>query len=161
MAKPDPAASRNETIKIGATLAGVVVLYMIYSDWAQYGNVRSCPTTHMTTLVKALEQYRIGSGGQLPPVGQEQELLDLYVFDKDTYKCRTGPTYAWPPRAGDLSQGAHLIVACPYAAHGFIRTFAWGIELLDGKLRIVRVKNSGEREAVDLKQGRPEAAEDE
>ena len=151
MDTPDPVESRNELIKMVATVVGAVALFVAYSDWAQYGSVRTCPTTHLTTLVKALDQYRIDSDGALPPVGQQRELLKLYILDDSTFKCRTGPSYIWPQRVADLSKGSHLIVSCPKAAHGFIRTFAWGIEMADGKLRIVRVKNSGERLPIKLK----------
>ena len=161
MSQSEPVSNRGEILKLGGTLFGVAVLFVVYSDWVQYGSVRSCPTTHLTTLIKALDQYRIESNGELPPLGQEQELLDVYVLDKSTFRCRTGPPYVWPRRAADLSKGQHLIVSCPRAVHGFIRTFSWGVELADGKFRLVRVKNSGEREPIELGQDKEDAATEE
>ena len=153
MDKPDPAESRKELIKLVATVVGAVVVFIAFSDWVQYGNMRTCPATHLTRLKKAIEQYRIESDGALPPLTQQEELLKVYILDKSIFKCRTGPKYLWPKRPADLSKGSHLIVSCPRAAHGFLRTFAWGIEMVDNKLRIVRVSNSGDREPITLKSG--------
>ena len=155
MPQADPVAGRYETIKIVGTLVGALVLFIAFSDWMRYGNVRTCPSAHFVTLIKALEQYRVDSNGQLPPIGQQEELLGVSVPDKSMFRCTSGPKYLWPERPADVSQGEHLILHCPKGTHGFIRTFAWGIEIADGKFRVVRLKNSGETVPLDMSKIRP------
>lgn len=154
MASPPPVDSKTETIKLVATVVGAIVAFIAFSDWMQYGNIQTCPTRHLRLLLKALEQYR-SDHGTLPTYGREPELLDVYLIDKSAFNCQKGPEYLWPERPAGPTRGKHLLVSCPKASHGFIRTFAWGIEIADGKLRVVRVKNSGERVPIDMKRIKP------
>lgn len=151
MADTQPVDSRKELLKVVGTLVGALVLFVAWSDWSQYNNIRTCPTRHLAMIEKALEQYRLDNGGALPTPGQETKLLGIYFRDEEVFSCFTGPKYLWPARPADSSRGHHLIVRCPHAAHGFIRTFSWGIDIDDGKLRIVRVKNSGKCVPLKLK----------
>jgi len=151
MADSEDLDSTKETIKLVATVVGAVVVFIAFSDWAQYGNLKGCPTNHLRTLSQALEVYRSDNGGALPPQGEQEEALVDYLVDKSAFKCMKGSKYVWPERPDDVSKGAHLIATCPKAAHGFLRTFAWGLEIADGQLRMVRVKNSGEREPINMK----------
>lgn len=154
MANPPVADSKTELMKMVGTVVGAIVLFIAFSDWMQYGNLQTCPTRHLRLLLNAIEQYRQDQGA-FPTYGQEPELLDVYLIDKSAFQCQKGPKYIWPERPEDLSQGEHLLVSCPKATHGFLRTYAWGIEAADGKLRVVRVKNSGKRVPIDMERIKP------
>ena len=151
MADSEPLDSTKETIKLVATVVGAVLVFVAFSDWAQYGNLKGCPMNHLRTLTQALEAYRNDNHGALPPKGKQEESLADYLIDKSAFKCMKGSKYVWSDRPNDVSKGTHLIAACPKAAHGFLRTFAWGLEIADDQLRIVRVKNSGVRVPVNMK----------
>ena len=150
MADSEPLDSTKETLKLVGTVVGAVVVFVGFSDWAQYGSLKTCPMKHLRTLTEALEAYRNDNDGTLPPHGEQEEALADYLIDRSAFKCMGGSKYAWPERPGDISKGTHLIAACPKASHGFLRTFAWGLEIADGQLRIVRVKNSGKRVPIDM-----------
>jgi len=154
MAKPDPIESRKETVKLIATVVAAVAAFVGFSDWVQYGNMNTCPTTHLRALVRAMKQYRLDHEERLPACGHEKEDLGVYLVDRGVFNCERGPEYVWPNRPPNVSKGEYLLVRCPAGVHGLLRTYAWGIRISNGELQIVRVKNSGRCEPV--KRGRPE-----
>ncbi len=154
--KSEQVDSQKEILKMVGTVVAVLILFAVWTDWSRYGNTRGCPGTHLNTILKALEQYRLDFHGALPPVGQEEQALSLYVVSDRIFHCVLGPKYEWHRHPADVGKGHYLLVSCPKASHGFIRTFAWGIDIDGGKLRLVRVLNSGQCVPIRIKKKKPE-----